>query len=483
MPHPVIIQGGMGVAVSGWPLARAVARHGQLGVISGTALAVVLARRLQLGDPGGELRHALARFPYPQMAERVLATYFIPGGKDPTSPFKLTSMPTLTPSRVSVELDVVANFVEVFLAREGHDGPIGVNYLEKIQLPTLSSLYGAMLGGADYILMGAGIPRAIPGILDLFAQGRPATLAIDIEGALPGEKTYCNFDPADFCPGPPPELKRPLFLGIVASATLAITLARKASGRVDGFVVEGPTAGGHNAPPRGPLQLSPAGEPVYGPRDVPEWDKIRALDLPFWLAGGFGHPGKLAEARQMGAAGIQVGTPFAFCAESGIRPEIKQRAIALSRAGQIRVFTDPVASPTGFPFKVAQIEGTVSESAGYDARNRICDLGYLRHLYRRDDGSIGYRCPAEPLDDYVRKGGLIDETVGRKCVCNGLPATTGMAQFRADSGEELALVTAGDDLTHIARFLPPGQDSYTAADVLQRILSETDGTPTPAPGG
>ena len=58
-----------------------------------------------------------------------------------------------------------------------------------------------------------------------------------------------------------------------------------------------------------------------------------------------------------------------------------------------------------------------------------------------------------------------------------------MAQFRADSGEELALVTAGDDLTHIARFLPPGQDSYTAADVLQRILSETDGTPTPAPGG
>src|SRR5512137_383242 len=97
MAHPVIIQGGMGVAVSGWPLARAVARLGQLGVVSGTALAVVLARRLQLGDPGGELRHALDQFPFPAMAARVLADYFIPGGKACGAPFKLTPMPTLRP--------------------------------------------------------------------------------------------------------------------------------------------------------------------------------------------------------------------------------------------------------------------------------------------------------------------------------------------------------------------------------------------------
>ena len=36
---PQIIQGGMGVGISGWPLARAVAQAGQLGVVSGTALA------------------------------------------------------------------------------------------------------------------------------------------------------------------------------------------------------------------------------------------------------------------------------------------------------------------------------------------------------------------------------------------------------------------------------------------------------------
>src|SRR5512140_212131 len=112
MAHPFIIQGGMGVAVSGWPLARAVSREGQLGVVSGTALAVVLARRLQLGDPGGELRQALARFPFPAMAARVLSNHFIPNGKPASVPFKLTAMPALRPRRSLVELTVVANFVE-----------------------------------------------------------------------------------------------------------------------------------------------------------------------------------------------------------------------------------------------------------------------------------------------------------------------------------------------------------------------------------
>ena len=484
MPHPVIIQGGMGVAVSGWPLARAVARLGQLGVVSGTALAVVLARRLQLGDPDGLLRHALDRFPFPEMAARVRKDHFIHGGKAPRAPFKLTPMPALRPRRDLVELTVVANFVEVFLAKEGHAGLVGINYLEKIQLPTLPSLYGAMLAGADYILMGAGIPRTVPGALDLLAEGQPASLPVDVEGALPGEKTTSTFDPQLFCCGPAPRLKRPLFLGIVASATLAITLAKKANGRVDGFVVEGPTAGGHNAPPRGPLQLTPDGEPLYGPRDVPELDKIRALGLPFWLAGGYGQPGKLAQALRLGATGIQVGTPFAFCEESGILPAIRRQTIALSRLGQTRVFTDPVASPTGFPFKVAQLENTLSNADNYRARHRICDLGYLRHLYRKADGAIGYRCPAEPLEQFLRKGGAAEQALGRMCVCNGLPATIGFAQVRDQSPDELPLVTAGDDLVSLAQFLAPGCDSFSAADVLAKLLvsPECSAECDPSPG-
>jgi NAD(P)H-dependent flavin oxidoreductase YrpB (nitropropane dioxygenase family) len=469
MSHPKIIQGGMGVAVSNWALARAVSRLGQLGVVSGTAVAVILARRLQLGDPGGEMRHALEHFPIPAMAARVLEAHFIPGGKAPNAPFKLTPMPTLAPAAALVELTVVANFAEVFLAKEGHPGLVGINLLEKIQLPTLPSLYGAMLAGVDYVLMGAGIPRAIPGALDRFAMGEAAQLKIDVVGAQAGEEFVNSFDPRALWNGTPPEIKRPLFLGIVASATLAMTLARKSSGRVDGCVVEGETAGGHNAPPRGALELSPEGEPVYGPRDVVDLEKIRALGLPFWLAGSFAQPGRLAEALQLGAAGVQVGTAFAFCEESGILPELKREVIALSRAGKARVFTDPVASPTGFPFKVLQKHGTMSEATTYAARSRICDLGYLRHPYRKADGAVGYRCPAEPVEDYLRKGGEIGDTAGRKCVCNGLPGTVGYAQARGP-GEEPALMTAGNDVAGIIRFLPPGAESYTAADVIRCLL-------------
>jgi nitronate monooxygenase len=470
----------MGVAVSGWPLARAVSREGQLGVVSGTALAVVMTRRLQLGDPGGETRHALAQFPFPDVTSRILERFFVPNGKSPRTPFRLTPMPTIRPCPALVELTVAANFVEVFLAKAGHNGLVGINYLEKLQLPTLASLFGAMLADVDYVLMGAGIPRAIPGALDLLAEGRSATLRLDVEGALPSEEHFSTFDPAAFCSGAKPrlKLKRPQFLGIVASATLAMTLAKKASGRVDGFIVEGPTAGGHNAPPRGLTQLSPAGEPIYGPRDVADLDKIRALGLPFWLAGDYGSPNKLAQAFQLGAAGIQVGTPFAFCEESGIQPDIKGRVLALSRLGKGSVFTDPAASPTGFPFKVAQVEQTLSDAALYRSRARICDLGYLRHLYRRADGSIGYRCPAEPLQHFLRKGGTAGATEGRKCVCNGLPATVGLAQTRPGDRVELPLVTAGDCLAQLKSFMPPGRESnsYSAADVVRHLLSKTPAT-------
>lgn len=467
---PNIIQGGMGVGVSGWPLARTVSKLGQLGVVSGTALAVVVARQLQIGDPEGHLRRALEHFPIPGVGERILKAHYVPSGKPADAPFKLTQIPTLTPSRTLLELTVAANFAEVFLAKEGHNGVVGINYLEKIQLPTLPSIYGAMLAGVDYILMGAGIPRSIPGVLDKFSTGQAAELRIDVAGAGPGQESFTKFVPSEFFGGEPPALKRPKFLGIVSSSTLAMTLAKKANGHVDGFIVEGPTAGGHNAPPRGNMLLSAEGEPVYGPRDVPELQKIKALGLPFWMAGSYGRPGKLAEAMSVGAAGVQVGTAFAFCQESGICPDLKRQVLQMARNRTAKVFTDPLASPTGFPFKVAQVPGTLSDPEKYSARSRICDLGYLRQLYLKDDGSVGYRCPAEPVEDYVRKGGLLEDTVGRKCVCNGLPSTMGIGQVQSD-GLELPLVTGGDDLALLATFLHDDTDSYSAAHVIEKLLA------------
>jgi NAD(P)H-dependent flavin oxidoreductase YrpB (nitropropane dioxygenase family) len=48
--NPVIIQGGLGAGISNWRLAHAVSQLGQLGVVSGTALDQIFARRLQDGD-------------------------------------------------------------------------------------------------------------------------------------------------------------------------------------------------------------------------------------------------------------------------------------------------------------------------------------------------------------------------------------------------------------------------------------------------
>jgi nitronate monooxygenase len=278
-------------------------------------------------------------------------------------------------------------------------------------------------------------------------------------------------DPALFAEGRLPKLSRPKFLAIVSSNTLATTMLRRASGRVDGLVIETPTAGGHNAPPRGKLQLNETGEPVYGERDRVDIQALRTLGVPFWMAGGYGNAEKLREALEQGAAGIQVGTAFAFSEESGMRTDLKRKLIAQAVAGKGVVFTDPLASPTGFPFKVAQLEGTGSAFPIYQERKRVCDLGYLRDPYTAENGTIGYRCSAEPVANYLAKGGKIEDTVGRKCLCNSLMANVGYAQIRKDGAAEPPLVTVGDDLNTVATFLAPGRDSYSAADVVQSLVS------------
>ena len=471
MLSPVIIQGGMGVAVSSWQLARAVARTGQLGVVSGTALDAVFARRLQLGDPEGDLRRALDAFPFPAIAQRVRERYFIDGGKAPDAPFRAITLPGAEQTREYQELAVLANFVEVWLAKEGHGGAVGVNYLEKVQLPTLPSLYGALLAGVDYVLMGAGIPRAIPGALDRLAHGEPAKLPLDVADRERDELFVTRFDPREFVQAEPPQLNRPQFLAIVSSATLADVLMKKSNGRVDGFVVEGPTAGGHNAPPRGKPVFNERGEPVYGPRDMVDLESLRRLGVPFWLAGGWGTPAALQQALDEGAAGVQVGTLFALCDESGLRPELRRQALDLVQSGEAQIYTDPLASPTGFPFKLLQLPGSLTDPDVYGERRRRCDLGYLRRAYRREDGMLGWRCAAEDVEGFVRKGGDADECTGRQCLCNALLSNVGLAQQRADGSVEPPLVTCGDAVNAVKPLLVDGRTSYTAEDAIAYLLA------------
>ncbi len=478
---PVVIQGGMGVGISNWELARAVAIAGRdfdtpvLGVVSGTGVEVLLVRRLQDGDPGGHMRRALAAFPAPEITNYILNKYFGDISKPPSARYrnapKLADLLSNNPLRVREMngLSIAANFVEVWLAKEGHDRPIGINHLEKIQLLHLPRLLGAMLAGVDFVLEGAGIPDQVPGVLDRFANLEPAKYKVDVAGSR--DKLEMNLDPTSF--GFDRQLRRPTFLAIIASNVLAKVLAdpRKVSGQVDGFVVEGPTAGGHNAPPRGNLNLTELGEPIYGIKDLVDLDEIAKLKLPFWLAGSYGSPEQLAVARAFGATGIQVGTIFALCKESGMRDDLKRRVHQLVEEGNLKIQTSLLASPTGFPIKVALIGETLSEQKVYDGRIRRCTIDHLVRPYQTPAGKIGVRCPAEPANAFVQKGGNLRDTEGSMCICNGLAATAGYPQLDK-LGLEPPVVTLGDDIGCILGIPRRPDGSYSAEAALRYLLGK-----------
>ena len=213
---------------------------------------------------------------------------------------------------------------------------------------------------------------------------------------------------------------------------------------------------------------------------------------------------------------VQVGSLFALCKESGLSEKVRQHVLKAIADGDLGVFTDPVASPTGFPFKarmrharnvpeiyprcgretpprsvaeiaprppshqVLELPGSLSEKDRYKERPRVCNLGYLRTPYMKPDGSVGYRCASEPVNDWLKKGGELQATEGRKCLCNALMANTGMPQVSPfkKAGEtaryvEEILITAGDDVNRCKLFMKQdehGDWSYTAGDVIRREI-------------
>lgn len=463
------IQGGMGVSISDFFLANTVACNSRgkvLATVSGVAADILFARRLQIGDPGGHLRRAMTQFPLPGITREVLVEYFINGGKQPAAPYKPVPSLSLTPSRMAILLHVCANFAFVWLAKEGQTNPISINWLEKMQTRHLASIYGAMLAGVDTVTMGAGIPLQIPAVLDAFARCTAAEYRVMVTGCPAGTITM-RFDPAEFFGQSLPTLQRPAFLPIISSDALAtLMMKRLPPGSVQGFVVEGSTAGGHNAPPRGKLVLNEAGEPVYGEKDQPDFEKLKALGVPFWLGGGFASPEGLALALSLGATGIQVGSIFALCEESGMDPGLRREIIRRYHEGTLRIKQDPDASPTGFPFQVVQLPGTLSDDEVFRKRHTACNQRALHMPYQMPDGSIEGRCPAEPEKEYERHGGDVKDTVGRRCICNGLMTTAG---FGDES--EPAIVTLGGNLRSLDCLTANGKMIYTAAETINFLLS------------
>jgi NAD(P)H-dependent flavin oxidoreductase YrpB (nitropropane dioxygenase family) len=448
----------MGVYISTPFLVNIVARNGALGTVSGVAAERILALALGQGDVGGHYRRALSHFPFPDIAREVLDAFYI----EKNNPLHLASrnVPafTIDPPRILIALTICASYAFVYLAKEGHDHPVSINYMEKLAMPHIYAITGAMLAGVDVITMGAGIPLQIPEVMDSIAQGRTATYRVPVAGT---DITHYDmrFDPEAFFGSKLPFMRKPMFIPIIASNALASILADKLPpGSIYGFVIEGPTAGGHNAPPRK--------NGIYGPKDEVDYAKIAKLGLPFWIGGGMASPEKLKWARSIGAAGVQVGTIFALCEESGYRPSIRVKLRELGFTGKLDIEADMHASPTGFPIELAELDGSLSEESVYRRRKRVCDQGALRTLFQKPDDTIGCRCPAEPVRAYVAKGGDKEKTKGAFCVCNALIANTCLGDE-----EKSYMITLGQDVSFL-RFLMDGPgDFYSAVEALRYLQS------------
>lgn len=484
-----VIQGGMGAGVSGWELARAVAMAGEklnepvLGVVSGTGLPTIMVGRLRNGDLNTiEALEEFDKRTGKKIGEGIINEYKPNRLKSPPKPEVLMSSTTKEEIREKMTyLAVASAFVEVWLAKQGHSGPIGINLLEKIQLLHLPTLLGAMLAGVDYVLVGAGVPDQIPQVLKNFAKGLPASYRLELENEPKDlskelkekvdKEATMTLDPTLFTSGRK-ELKIPQFYAIISSNPLAQWLSRIDG--VNGYIIEGPLAGGHNAPPRVKNIFNEYGEPVYGEKDKVDLKKLKELGKPFYLAGAQATRKRFEEAIVNGAAGIQVGSLFALCEESGLRPDLKQQLIEEIIAEKLEVFADPNFSPSNYPFNVVKLPGTLSDPAVYVPRTRVCNAGYLVHVYLQPDGKIDFRCPAEPGNEYVRKGGKLKDTVGKGCLCNGLLATAGFAQSAAGlprGRKESPVVTFGKDWKSIRDFVISKGSHFTAEDVVRYLTS------------
>ncbi len=504
-----LIQGGMGVYVSSWRLAKRVAmqRPGvTVGTVSGTALDVVYVRLLQLGDPGGHVQRALQVLDENfgvVIGRSIYDRYLIKGGKAPGARFRSAPMHIVRPhgdrrtfplradttTPVPLELDddviellIATGFAEVFLAKEGHPGKIFINFLNKIELPLVYVLYGAMLAGVDGVLVGAGNPEGLPELCQLLARQAAVVHEISVLYRETGEEFTIAFDPKQVANGrfATRPLAAPAFLAIASLERLVKMLAESKSAPPDGFIIEHHTAGGHNANPVGPLVSDTLGQPIYGTRDEADLAAIRAVGIPFWLAGGYGSRAKLQEALAAGANGVQVGTVFALAEESGMKPEFRSAILTALKSGKSNtdIVRTTVFSPTGFSFKVVQLEDTLSETDVYAGRRRVCDIGMLqqRGLSEPDEHGqrrLFQRCPAGPIQAYVKKRGLERNTEERRCLCNGLLSCVGLGQMKKVQGklvEEPAIVTLGNHLDGVRRLSRQGQTHYHVQDVVADIL-------------
>lgn len=268
-------------------------------------------------------------------------------------------------------------------------GAIAINVMVLVKKSYQLSVEGAIDGGADIIIAGAGLPMDLPEIVG------------DAKVAL---------------------------VPIVSSGRALQAICRRwdrDKRMPDAVVLEGPLAGGHLG-----FKAEDVAKPEFQLENI--FGPVKAVaeahgGFPVVVAGGIYSHEDILRWVQAGADGVQIGTRFAATKESGASEEFK-RAIVAVRAEDIEVAVNP-GSPSGLPFRV------IKTSPGYQealARNRPlrCTKGYL--LHPGQDGRM--TCLAlQGYDSF--------------CICDGLFSAIGM------DPDSLPIFTVGTNAARVDRVL------------------------------
>jgi hypothetical protein len=186
---------------------------------------------------------------------------------------------------------------------------------------------------------------------------------------------------------------------------------------------------------------------------------MRELGLPFWLAGGTGSP----EALRRRSMPAPPGSRSARCSPTATSPAWSRRPSARScaqrRSGDVDVLTDPARRrPASRSRSCSSSTRTRRRSSTRRASACATSATCAPLPPRRWPARLPLRGRA---GGHVREEGRrIEDTVGRKCLCNALMADIGHGQVRAGGELERPLLTSGDDLSSGGR----SRDGAAASD-------------------
>ena len=269
-----IVQGGMGVGVSGHQLAGTVARWGGVGTLSSVDLR----------------RH------HPDLMART-------SGLPPTDATKALIN--------AANLEAIDREVQAARALSQGRGLLAINVMRAVA-DYAASVRQALASGIDAIVVGAGLPLDLPDL----AREHPDTLLIPI-------------------------------LSDARGVQLIVKKWERKQRLPDAIVIEHPRlAGGH----LGAAKVADLNDPRFDfERVIPECLAFfRAAgierEIPLIAAGGIRSLADIQRVQDLGATGVQLGTPFAVTTEGDAHPEFK-RVLAEARDEDMAEFVSVAGLP------------------------------------------------------------------------------------------------------------------------------------------